>query len=106
MVKLHLESGVMNVSATSHEVGEADEALAVDYDGGSFRIGFNGAYILDLLKTMSCEDVDVRLKEPTSATVFQPVVPEGKPDLLCLVMPLRLPEETPAEGVSAGVAEG
>ncbi len=105
MVKLHLESGVMNVSATSHEVGEADEALAVDYDGGSFRIGFNGAYILDLLKTMSCEDVDVRLKEPTSATVFQPVVPDGKPDLLCLVMPLRLPEETPAEGVNAGVAE-
>ena len=105
MIKLQLSNGQMTLSAQAHDVGEADETLAAEYDGPVFRIGFNAAYLLDLLKTMSCDDVEISLKEPTTASIFQPLLASGKPDLLCLVMPLRLSDEPAAEGVPAG-AEG
>jgi DNA polymerase-3 subunit beta len=102
MVKFHLQGGLLGVSAQAHDVGEAEESLPADYSGTEFRIGFNGAYVLDLLKTMSAEEVEVSFKEPTAAAVFQPVTPAGKPDLLCLVMPLRLADEASPERVGAG----
>jgi DNA polymerase-3 subunit beta len=102
MVKFHLQTNQLTVSAQAHDVGEADETLPAEYAGPEFKIGFNASYVLELMKTMSTEQVDLSLKEPTTAAVFQPV-PEGrKPDLLCLVMPLRLADEGSPEKVGAG----
>ncbi len=105
MVELHLREGTLLLSSQTHDVGEAEEPVPAEYSGGELSIGFNAAYILDLLRTMESRQVDVSFRSPTTAGVFSPHVPDGKPDLLCLVMPLRLPEksagrdkaETPAE---------
>jgi DNA polymerase-3 subunit beta len=102
MVKFQLQPGQLTVSAQAHDVGEASEALPAEYSGSEFRIGFNASYVLDLMKTMSTEQVQINFKEATAAAVFQPVQEAGKPDLLCLVMPLRLADEATPERVGAG----
>jgi DNA polymerase III subunit beta len=97
MVKISILPGGLTLSAQTHDVGQAEESLAAKYDGEDFQIGFNGAYLLDLLRTMETEELEISFREATTAGVFRPVVESGEPDLLCLVMPLRLPEEPAAE---------
>jgi DNA polymerase-3 subunit beta len=97
MVKVTIDSGRLGLAAEAHDVGEASEAVSADYEGPQFRTGFNGGYLLDLLKTMTTDRVRISFKESGAASIFEPTPLEGKPDLLCLVMPLRLQDE-PARG--------
>jgi len=97
MIRLALEKDTIRLSAQSHDVGHGEEPMPATYDGPPFQIGFNAAYILELLRTMDGEEVELAFKDPTSAGVFTPIKAEGRPDVLCLVMPLRLPDEVPAE---------
>ncbi len=96
MVKIALETDTVTLSAQTHDVGQGDEPLPARYSGPPFQIGFNAAYLLELLRTMSAEEIEMAFREPATAGVFTPVTEVGEPDLLCLVMPLRLPEESPA----------
>jgi DNA polymerase III subunit beta len=104
MVKVSLEDGTLRLTSQTHDVGHADEPLPAEYSGEDFQIGFNGSYLLDLLRTMESEELEMAFRESTTAGVFTPVVTGEEPDLLCLVMPLRLPEES-AEPVVAEVEE-
>jgi DNA polymerase III subunit beta len=97
MIKVTIDSGRLGLAAEAHDVGEATESIPADYEGAQFRTGFNGGYLLDLLKTMTTDRVRISFKEPGAASIFEPAPLEGKPDLLCLVMPLRLQDE-PARG--------
>jgi DNA polymerase-3 subunit beta len=100
-VKVSLLPNALNISGQAQNVGEAEEELPATYDGEAFHIGYNATYLLDLLRTMDSEQVLLSFKGPTNAGVFTPVVGEGEPDLLCLVMPLRLPG---TEGSDSAVA--
>jgi DNA polymerase III subunit beta len=93
MVKVTIDPERLALAAEAHDIGEASEAVPADYQGPQFRTGFNGGYILDLLKTMTTDRVRISFKESGAASIFEPTPREGKPDLLCLVMPLRLQDE-------------
>lgn len=97
MVKVALSEGTLRLSTQTHDVGQGDEPLPATYDGEEFQIGFNGNYLLDLLRTMESEELELAFRESTTAGIFRPVVEGQEPDLLCLVMPLRLPEEPVGE---------
>ena len=97
MVKLSLEPDLLRLTAQAHDVGRAQDTVVASYAGEPFQIGFNAVYLLDLLRTMDSEEITLAFREPTAAGIFTPVVKDGTPDLLCLVMPLRLPEESPEE---------
>jgi DNA polymerase-3 subunit beta len=58
------------------------------------EIGYNATYLLDILRSIPTEQVAFRLKTPLGAGVVEPVgaLPEAEEDLLCLIMPLRLPD--------------
>jgi DNA polymerase-3 subunit beta len=51
-VKFALSSGLLTVSSTSPEMGEASETLDVDFTGGDFGIGFNASYLQQVLAVM------------------------------------------------------
>jgi DNA polymerase III subunit beta len=101
MVKVTIDPGRLSLGAEAHDVGEASETISAEYEGPQFRIGFNGAYILDLLKTMITDRVRISFKDPGAASIFEPMPLEGKSDLLCLVMPLRLQDEPVHGGETA-----
>jgi DNA polymerase-3 subunit beta len=97
-VTLSLESGKVRVSVQTQDIGEAEEELEARYDGEAMRISYNAAYLIDMLKTMESAEVEMAFKGPMQAGLFRPTGEKAE-DLLCLVMPLRLPdEETPATG--------
>ena len=91
-VRLSFLPGMLRLAVETPDLGEAQEEVEVDYQGESIDIGFNAAYLLEVLRFMPTEDVRLTFKAPERASTIQPVAPEGEaaPDYLCLVMPLRL----------------
>ncbi|MDT8435761.1 MAG: DNA polymerase III subunit beta [Gemmatimonadota bacterium] len=87
-IKLVFGEGTLSFRVQTPDLGEAEEEMAVDYDGEALEIGFNANYLLEVLRNMPDEDVIMQLKAPERAATFLPAT--GAPDYLCLVMPLRL----------------
>src|SRR5262249_14687302 len=48
-VRMTLTPAVLKISASSQELGEAEESLDVDYAGAEVTMGFNSRYVLDAL---------------------------------------------------------
>jgi DNA polymerase-3 subunit beta len=95
-VKLTLRENQLVLVVQTPDQGEATEELPVQYQAEELDIGYNASYLLDILRTLDSEEVEIQLNTPVTAGLVVPVgAPEskaakGKEDLLCLVMPLRL----------------
>lgn len=90
-VKFLLSSSSLLIQAEDIEIGgEAQESIPVDYTGESFDIGYNAAYMLDILRHLEVEEVVFNLKDPTSAVIIQPGEQKKDEDILMLLMPIRL----------------
>jgi len=94
-VKLSLRPNRLTLIVQTPDQGDATEELDAQYDSDDLDIGYNAAYLLDILRTIDSEDVDIRLNTPVTAGLIAPTAQTdkggaSKEDLLCLVMPLRL----------------
>jgi len=86
-VRFGLASGTMTVTAHNPEQEEAQEELAVKYDGEEMEIGFNVNYISDAAAALDSEEVEFSLNDPNSSCIIRT---PGKTDNLYVVMPMRL----------------
>jgi DNA polymerase-3 subunit beta len=88
-VKIQIESGKVDVTSSSPELGEAKETLPVEYTGASMQICFNAQYVLDFLSAVSTDVVSLELKDEVSQAVMKPVGAEGY-DYTYVIMPMRV----------------
>ncbi|WP_437879864.1 DNA polymerase III subunit beta [Pseudomonas sp. LRF_L74] len=86
-IRLQLASGLLKIQANNPEQEEAEEEVAVDYNGASLEIGFNVSYLLDVLGVMSTEQVRLTLSDSNSSALVQEA---GNDDSSYVVMPMRL----------------
>ena len=77
-------------SVQTPDLGEAQDELPVRYTGDPLDIGFNAAYLLEILRYMPTEDVKLTFKAPERAATIEPEGWSDPAKYLCLVMPLRL----------------
>ncbi len=89
-IRMALASGACKLSVQTPDLGEAQEELAVSYDGDPLEIGFNAAYLLEILKYMPTDEVRMTFKAPERAATCEPVGWDDPASYLTLVMPLRL----------------
>lgn len=87
-VRLTLEPGKVEVSASSPELGEAREALGIDFAGEGTEIGFNAQYLVEFLQVLTTEQVQIELKDPESQGLLRPVGDDDC-DYRYVVMPMR-----------------
>jgi DNA polymerase III subunit beta len=93
-IRLGIEKDRLELSAKGTDGSRAEDELPAAYDGEALEIGFNYNYLLDVLKNISTETIQLAVKDSNSAALISPVDAEEKPaDLLCLLMPLRLTSE-------------
>ena len=91
-IKMSVRPERLELAVSTADIGEGLEQIPVTYTGDRLDIGYNANYLLDLLRSVDTASVTVHLNNATSAGIFKPEgLPEGE-DLLCLVMPLRLPD--------------
>ena len=91
-IRMVFEADRVHLNVLTPDLGEGEDELALSYDGESLEIGFNAAYLLEVLRYMDTDEVKLTFKTPERATIILPVPPEGEEpgDYLCLVMPLRI----------------
>lgn len=92
-IRISVAEGVLGVSSAT-ELGAGRHEVAAQYSGEGMEIGYNATYLIDMLKSFTTEKVLLRLGTALGAGLVEPdggVGEEGE-DLLCLIMPLRLPD--------------
>jgi DNA polymerase-3 subunit beta len=85
-----LANGSCKLSVQTPDLGEAQEEVTVTYEGESLEIGFNAAYLLEILKYMPTDEIRMSFKAPERAATCEPVGWDDPASFLSLVMPLRL----------------
>ncbi len=90
-VKLALSPSSLIIQAEDAEMGgEAQESIPIDYSGEPLQIGYNGAYIHDILRHLDSEDIIFHLKDSGSAAIIRPSEQQKDEDLMMLIMPIRI----------------
>lgn len=86
-VKLRLQPGVLNLSASSTDASSAVEELEVSYDGPEMEIGFNARYLLDIAGQVNSETVEFALADQGSPSLVRAPGDEAS---LFVLMPMRV----------------
>jgi DNA polymerase-3 subunit beta len=89
VVKLSTDpaAGQLAISADAQDVGSGSESLAADVSGEAIQIAFNVRYVLEGLKAMGSERVELRCNAPTTPVVL---APHDDPAFTYLVMPVQI----------------
>jgi DNA polymerase-3 subunit beta len=87
-VKLTLATGKLDLAASSPDLGEARESIAVDFKGETVEIGFNAQYLVDFLGVAGTETVALSLKDGETQGLLRPVGAD-ETDYRYIVMPMR-----------------
>jgi DNA polymerase-3 subunit beta len=88
-VKFQIDTGKVEITSSSPEVGEASEVLTVDYSGPALGICFNAQYLLDFMSVAETESIALDFKDELSQAVLSPVGGESS-DYTYVIMPMRI----------------
>lgn len=86
-VRLSLSPGTLQIQTTNAEQEEAVDEIEVGYDGEPLEIGFNVAYLLDVLANLDAETVQLEFGDSGSSALL--TIP-GNDDFRYVVMPMRI----------------
>jgi len=86
-VRLQLESNQLTIVANNPEQEEAQDQVAVDYQGDSLEVGFNVSYLQDVANVLDTEMIKMTLSDANSSALLEE--PENS-DSAYVVMPMRL----------------
>jgi DNA polymerase-3 subunit beta len=84
-VKLNFAKNNLTITATTPEVGEAKETMAINYKGKEITIAFNPQYLMDPLRNLDADEVFLELTDELSPGVVKVNEP-----FLYVLMPMRL----------------
>ncbi|XWY19511.1 DNA polymerase III subunit beta [Bisgaard Taxon 45] len=86
-VRLQLSENQLNITATNPEQEVAEEIIDVSYAGEEMEVGFNVSYILDVLNTLKCQRVRMRLTDASSSCLIEDC---DDASAEYVIMPMRL----------------
>jgi DNA polymerase-3 subunit beta len=86
-VTLNLAGNKLEISSNNPELGDAKEEIEIDYTGQDMKIGFNAKYILDVLGSMTDEEIQLELNDQLSPGLVRP---HKDSSYTCVVMPMRI----------------
>jgi DNA polymerase-3 subunit beta len=86
-LRLSFSSGELKVSASTPDVGDAEETMPAAFEGEPLEIGFNPEFLREGIESVAGDEVMLRLISPLRPGLLQPVDNE---DFRYLVMPIRL----------------
>jgi DNA polymerase-3 subunit beta len=84
-VKLTFGKNRLKISASSPDLGEAHETVAIKYTGKELVVAFNPEYIMEPLKNLANDEIYVELTDELSPGVIKSDVP-----FIYVLMPMRI----------------
>jgi DNA polymerase-3 subunit beta len=92
-IKIHLAKDRVKLTASTPDLGEAEEEVPASYTGEEMVIGYNASYILDVLKNSESDEMKFELGSSVGASILKQAEEPDDESYVCLVMPLRLAEQ-------------
>lgn len=89
-IRLSFNAGMVKFSVSTPDLGEAQDELPIRFEGDPLDIGFNAAYLLEILRQMPTEEIKMTFRAPERASTVEPEGWNDSAKYLCLLMPLRL----------------
>jgi DNA polymerase-3 subunit beta len=90
-VRLSIKGNELQMSAEDPDYSnQALETLACEYNGPDMEIGFNARFLVEMLSTLSGDEVQFELSSSSRPGVLRPVHQEDQEDTLMLLMPVML----------------
>lgn len=86
-VRVTFDTGRLGLQTQNPEKEEAEDEIEIEYEGESVSVGFNVAYVLDVLSAVDAETVEIRFRSAESSAVWQGL---GAEDEIFVIMPMRL----------------
>jgi len=86
-VRMTIAPERMSVTAHNPEQEEASDEMPIEYNGEEIEIGFNVSYLLDAVKALGGDEVQLRLQDANSSCTLN--IP-GNEATQYLIMPMRL----------------
>ncbi len=86
LVKLSIEGGIIGISSNS-EIGDVNETVLCQTDGSSLNIAFNSKYILDGIKNIDADKINMYFTDSVNPCIIKSEEDEG---YLYLVLPVRM----------------
>jgi len=83
-IKFEVFSNKMVVSKTTPDIGESREEISVEYDGSEMVVGFNPTFLIEFLKNVEQEQIDMELLGADKPAVMR------LGDYLYLALPMRI----------------
>jgi DNA polymerase-3 subunit beta len=77
----------LSVLANTPELGEAQEKMYVNLDGGNIEIAFNAKFVMDVLRNIQADEVLFKFRDSLSPVL---VKPSEDDNYFCVIMPMRL----------------
>lgn len=93
-VKVDCSGNEITISASTPELGEAQEQMEVTNSGGNVEIAFNARFIMEVLRNIESENVILKLRDSLSPVLVMPSKEseedDDKQDYVCIIMPMRV----------------
>lgn len=86
-IRMQLEHQLLRIVANNPEQEEAEELIQLDYAGNGIEIGFNVAYLLDVVSTLASEKIRWSFTDPNGGVLIESADEDKS---LYVVMPMRL----------------
>ena len=86
-VKLSLADGLLTISSSNPDMGEAREEVDVAYKGEAIEIGFNARYLLDCLAVLDVKVLEFRFKDRLSPGLIRA---KDQQNHTYVIMPMRI----------------
>ncbi len=84
---MHLDENKLRIVANNPEQEEAEEMVHLEYQGSGMEIGFNVAYLLDVVSNIATDSIRWSFSDPNRGVLIEP---SELDDSLYVVMPMRL----------------
>lgn len=86
-IRINMGANEITITANNPEQEEAVEVVDVEYENDALEIGFNVAYMIDVMNALHSEKVRISLADSNSSALIEDPNDDGA---LYVVMPMRL----------------
>ena len=86
-VRVVLTAGELKIFANNPEQEEAEEVVAVDYQGEDLEMGFNVSYLIDVLSTLRSDQAKITLLDASNSALIEST---DDSNAMYVVMPMKL----------------
>ncbi len=90
-IRLNMAGSELHILAEDVDFSnEANERLTCEYEGDDLEIGFNAKFLIELLSSLTVEEIELHFSEPSKAGLIIPKEQVPAEDTLLLIMPVIL----------------